>query len=355
MTPSARPRLLLIHGLLGSLNYFEPQRYLPGVDVLGPDLIGYGQRRSEDGGITLHAQAALLARYLRDEAGGPAWVLGHSVGGAVAMLLADMVPELVRGLISVEGNFTLKDAFWTGRIAALPDADWAAEYGAMEAAPAAWLEKSGIEASDERIVWARDILANQPYTTVQKMAQSVLDTTGAPDYLGCVGRVLARVPRLRLRELAEEDRLMLLRLTEQVAQIAERIDRLSPDAPSSGLEEPDPMSAFRFEARKRDFANEVDNDGERLARAVRPPLPDPRLLRRIIRQRQLRARFFDGDLFAGQPRRRRAGIGLFAVATREGGGGSPCCWASARATGVSLVGAYGRAPASSSWSITPSA
>ena len=44
MTPSARPRLLLIHGLLGSLNYFEPQRYLPGVDVLGPDLIGYGQR-----------------------------------------------------------------------------------------------------------------------------------------------------------------------------------------------------------------------------------------------------------------------------------------------------------------------
>ena len=72
MTPSARPRLLLIHGLLGSLNYFEPQRYLPGVDVLGPDLIGYGQRRSEDGGITLHAQAALLARYLRDEAGGPA-------------------------------------------------------------------------------------------------------------------------------------------------------------------------------------------------------------------------------------------------------------------------------------------
>jgi DNA-binding MarR family transcriptional regulator len=27
-------------------------------------------------------------------------------------------------------------------------------------------------------------------------------------------------------------------------------------------------------------------------------LPDPRLLRRILRQRQLRARFFDGDLFA---------------------------------------------------------
>jgi len=29
-------------------------------------------------------------------------------------------------------------------------------------------------------------------------------------------------------------------------------------------------------------------------------LPDPRLVRRIVRQRQLRARFFDGDLF-GDP------------------------------------------------------
>ncbi|KGF83076.1 hypothetical protein IA69_02275 [Massilia sp. JS1662] len=194
----SRPGLLLIHGLLGSLHYFEPQRYLPGVDLYTPDLIGYGQRRSEDAHITLHDQAAMLARFLHDEVGSPVWVLGHSVGGIAAMLLADLVPELVRGVINVEGNFTLKDAFWTGRIAALPDADWAAEYGAMEANPAAWLEKSGIGASDERIAWATEILANQPYTTVQKMAQSVLDTTGAPDYLGCVGRVLARATPLYL-------------------------------------------------------------------------------------------------------------------------------------------------------------
>jgi len=195
---ASRPRLLLVHGLLGSLRYFEPRRYLPGVDIFAPDLIGYGQRRSEEADITLAGQAAMLARFLHDEVGGPAWVLGHSVGGAIAMLLADLVPDLVHGVIDVEGNFTLKDAFWTGRIAALPDAEWAAEYGAMEVNPAAWLEKSGIEASDERVAWAMDILAHQPYTTVQKMAQSVLDTTGAPDYLGCVGRVLARATPLYL-------------------------------------------------------------------------------------------------------------------------------------------------------------
>ena len=41
-----------------------------------------------------------------------------------------------------------------------------------------------------------------------------------------LGRVLARFPNLRLRELGEEDRLMLLRLTEQVGRIAERLERL---------------------------------------------------------------------------------------------------------------------------------
>jgi len=48
-----RPRLLTIHGLLGSLDDFEPRRHLPGVDLFTPDLIGHGRRRSEDAHITL--------------------------------------------------------------------------------------------------------------------------------------------------------------------------------------------------------------------------------------------------------------------------------------------------------------
>jgi pimeloyl-ACP methyl ester carboxylesterase len=184
--------LLMVHGLLGSLAAIEAQRYLPGVAVHAPDMIGYGRHRSEEAGIDLAGQARALVDYLRDEIQRPAWLLGHSVGGAVAMLVADLAPELVLGLISVEGNFTLKDAFWCGRIAVLPEAEWAAEYGAMEDAPAAWLERSGIEASDERCAWAREMLANQPTTTVQRMAQSVLDVTGAPDYLETVRRVLVR-------------------------------------------------------------------------------------------------------------------------------------------------------------------
>ncbi|MBW8785803.1 MAG: winged helix DNA-binding protein [Novosphingobium sp.] len=114
-----------------------------------------------------------------------------------------------------------------------------------------------------------------------------------------LGRVLGRLPELRVRELDAEDRLTLLRLTEQVTQIAQRLDRLaSPPLAAHGAEG---GSAFRFESPRPAFAGAVDASDEgsaRLIRTPRPPLPDPRLIRRIIRQRQLRARFFDGDLFA---------------------------------------------------------
>jgi pimeloyl-ACP methyl ester carboxylesterase len=159
---STQTRLVLVHGLLGSMAWLGLERWLPGVDLLQPDLTGYGSRRSEEQGIDLASQAVELERLLREDIGEPVWLLGHSTGGAVAMLVADAVPELVRGLIDVEGNFTLKDAFWCSRIAPLPEADWAAEYGAMEDAPAAWLESVGIEASDERVGWIRAMLADQP-------------------------------------------------------------------------------------------------------------------------------------------------------------------------------------------------
>jgi hypothetical protein len=109
-----------------------------------------------------------------------------------------------------------------------------------------------------------------------------------------LGRVLARLPGLRLRELSEEDRLTLLRLTEQVGQIAQRLELLG----GPGAIGPESDSAFRFESPRPAFTP-ADGDGsDRLVRAARPPLPEPRLVRRIIRQRQLRARFFEGDLFA---------------------------------------------------------
>jgi len=126
----------------------------------------------------------------------------------------------------------------------------------------------------------------------------ILVTPSRADRVIALGRVLARNGN-RVRELSEEDRLSLLRLTEQVSQIAHKLEQLS-----SGHGGADHNSAFRFDGNGHgpngaDRMDGVLDEGtDRLVRAARPPLPDPRLVRKIIRQRQLRARFFEGDLFA---------------------------------------------------------
>ena len=133
------------------------------------------------------------------------------------------------------------------------------------------------------------------FACLDQSGPQILVEPGRAERVIALGRALAKCPSLRLRELSEEDRLMLLRLTEQVSQIAERLER---------LEGPDPGQAdgrelgFRFESPTTPFTPANGDGSERIVRAARPPLPDPRLVRQIIRQRQLRARFFDGDLFA---------------------------------------------------------
>ncbi len=129
----------------------------------------------------------------------------------------------------------------------------------------------------------------------QSGAQILVDPSRA-DRVIALGRLLARLPNLRVRELSDEDRLVLLRLTEQVGQIAQRLERL--EMPLHGNEDRDREAPLRFESPRPSFFAAASDGADRLVRATRPPLPDPRLVRRIIRQRQLRSRFFEGDLFA---------------------------------------------------------
>lgn len=105
-----------------------------------------------------------------------------------------------------------------------------------------------------------------------------------------LGHALARVPGRKVRELSEEDRMVLIHLTNQVSQIAERMDKLNPGAAgTTQLHGENP--AFKFDTPRKALPSAAVVE-------ARPELPDPQLVRRIIRQRQQRARFFDADLFA---------------------------------------------------------
>ncbi len=211
--------------------------------------------------------------------------LAHS-GAIAALLTGDVVPLGDVVMVDCPGN----DA---ASLAALVRLD-------MRAAQAgtALVVSTGLAALDD-VFGCLD----------QSGAQILVDPSRAERVLA-LGRALAEQGGGRVRELSDEDRLALLRLTEQVSQIAQRLDKLvAPDAPLP----PGEPSAFRFESPRVAFApasissslsasvsGSDDDSSARLIRAARPALPDPRLVRRIIRQRQLRARFFDGDLF-GDP------------------------------------------------------
>jgi len=98
------PPLLLLHGLGGSTFGF---RYLipllsPRFRLLALDLKGFGySERPPDGDYSLTAQARLVKGFLDALNIERAAVLGHSLGGAVALHLAADFPERVERLILV--------------------------------------------------------------------------------------------------------------------------------------------------------------------------------------------------------------------------------------------------------------
>ncbi len=123
----------------------------------------------------------------------------------------------------------------------------------------------------------------------------ILVAASRAERLVALGAALTETYSSRVRELSPDDRKTLIRLSEQVSAIAKRLDGVTGLEANSGQA----TSAFSFTGSSSAQPTR-GSPTERLVRKVKPALPDPRLVRKIIQQRQLRARFFDGDLF-GDP------------------------------------------------------
>ncbi len=125
----------------------------------------------------------------------------------------------------------------------------------------------------------------------QSLPQILVDACRA-ERVVAVGRVLGQVGGSRLRDLSEDDRLALLRLSEQVDTIAKRIEGLTGGIrhDDDGLTLGEHKSVFKG-------LGDAAKPGAS-AKQARMQMPDPRLVRRMIAQRQARARFFDAELFA---------------------------------------------------------
>ncbi|MFN3864329.1 MAG: MarR family transcriptional regulator [Erythrobacter sp.] len=128
------------------------------------------------------------------------------------------------------------------------------------------------------------------FAVLDQSAPQILVDPSRAERVIAVGRVMGEAGAARVREMAEEDRLTLLRLSQQVEAIAQSLDRIS---------RPDPRTMASNDRFQRDPHSALPaSAGGFVAPIGQPPLPDPRMVRQVIANRQARARFFDAELFS---------------------------------------------------------
>ncbi|HZA09336.1 alpha/beta hydrolase [Mycobacterium sp.] len=101
--PAEEIRVLAIHGLTGHGKRWQTlaEKHLADVALAAPDLIGHG-RSSWAAPWTIDANVDALAALLDRDADGPVLVVGHSFGGALALNLAAVRPDLVDALVLLD-------------------------------------------------------------------------------------------------------------------------------------------------------------------------------------------------------------------------------------------------------------
>src|SRR5688500_8962822 len=95
------PLLVLVHGITSSSASWEPilpllaQRFT----VLAPDLLGHAQSDTPAGDCSLGSRACLIRDLMLTLGHVSGTLVGHSLGGGVAMQLAYQFPELLDRLV----------------------------------------------------------------------------------------------------------------------------------------------------------------------------------------------------------------------------------------------------------------
>jgi pimeloyl-ACP methyl ester carboxylesterase len=98
------PTLVLVHGLGGShLNWDLLAPLLtPHARVLALDLPGFGRSEPGERLASVQANVDVLERFLADVAGGPAVLVGNSMGGMISIFTAARARRAVEGLVLLD-------------------------------------------------------------------------------------------------------------------------------------------------------------------------------------------------------------------------------------------------------------
>jgi pimeloyl-ACP methyl ester carboxylesterase len=145
--PAAGPALVMLHGGTGRWQlYFDMLAELARHGhVYAPDLRGHGKSGRVPRGYTIRDYVEDIAAFMQ-EVSGPAVLMGHSLGGIVAVVTAQACPDLVRALIVGD--------------APLDAGTWGQAMREQRGKNAAWRALAGGALTDEEVQRALALLAN---------------------------------------------------------------------------------------------------------------------------------------------------------------------------------------------------
>jgi pimeloyl-ACP methyl ester carboxylesterase len=117
--------VLMVHGMASDSRTWDAatERLAKSYRVLAPDLPGHGESEQAGGDYSLGARASFLRDLLRELNIARAAVVGHSLGGGVAMQLAYQHPEYCDRLVLVASGGLGPDVSRLLRLLSLPGAE----------------------------------------------------------------------------------------------------------------------------------------------------------------------------------------------------------------------------------------
>jgi pimeloyl-ACP methyl ester carboxylesterase len=125
-TAGSGPVLLLLHGIANSGETWESvaQALSARFTLIAPDLLGHGDSATPRGDYSLGAHASGVRDILTALGHEHVTVIGHSLGGGIAMQFAYQFPERCERLVLVSSGGLGREVHLLLRAAALPGADW---------------------------------------------------------------------------------------------------------------------------------------------------------------------------------------------------------------------------------------
>ncbi len=123
-TAGSGPPVVLVHGMVNSSAHWEAValRLAPDYTVIAPDLIGHGDSATPRGDYSLGAHAAVIRDLLAVIGVERSSLVGHSLGGGVAMQFFYQFPQRVERLALVSSGGLGREVSPMLRGAALPGA-----------------------------------------------------------------------------------------------------------------------------------------------------------------------------------------------------------------------------------------